>query len=845
MIDGAEIVTVDDLAPSSDRLHPVQRALVDAHASQCGFCTPGFVMSLFTLYHSGKRPDRAAVNDGLAGNLCRCTGYRPIADAALSCCTGEAGDACAERAPETAARLASIAGDADLFIGNDDTFFAAPATEDALAALCVRHPDATIVGGATDVGLWITKQLRPLPRIVHTGRVASLHEVRETSDRIEIGAAATYTEAEDALRGIDPDVGEMLRRLGSKQVRAAGTVGGNIANGSPIGDSPPVLIALDASIALRRGERRRRLPLEDFFLGYGRQDRAPGEILTRIIVPRLAAGEHFRCYKISKRFDQDISALLGAFRFRIEKDRVTEARIAYGGMAAVPKRASNAECAAAGASALRPRGLARRRRSAHGGLLPHRRPPRERRLPDEGREDPVPEGACRDRGPSHGRDPDHRPPGHLIGDGDARREEGGRCECGNGREAFPIRRRFCFRGTKPIDDGPRLAHHQRRAREPAGPRRGRERRPRPSPRQRHPPRAGDRRLRRRPARARGDGARGPRLRHGRRPRPCPRRSRAGCRARARNDPLARSRRGAGLSRGAGGADRGRRPRNERLQPRRARRRSDPRRRRDPLSRTGGVRGCRRDPRRGPPRRAPRPHRGRCPSPRRHRRPGPRRRGRGAGALRVPARRARARHRRRPAPDRRPPAHRRPGPLLSRRAGRPGRPRRGRRDAGPFLHPASLRGAAPRRRHARRAQRRGGVRMPADGRRIRRQGVAGRAMGLPRRAGRAGDRTAGEAAPRPRRRHDHDRQAPRLPRRLALRLRPRGRARRRRRRAQRPLRLLGRPLPRRERPGHVPRRQRLLLPGGADPLPAGAHRHGVEHRVSAASAGRRACCPPSG
>ena len=348
MIDGAEIVTVDDLAPSSDRLHPVQRALVDAHASQCGFCTPGFVMSLFTLYHSGKRPDRAAVNDGLAGNLCRCTGYRPIADAALSCCTGEAGDACAERAPETAARLASIAGDADLFIGNDDTFFAAPATEDALAALCVRHPDATIVGGATDVGLWITKQLRPLPRIVHTGRVASLHEVRETSDRIEIGAAATYTEAEDALRGIDPDVGEMLRRLGSKQVRAAGTVGGNIANGSPIGDSPPVLIALDASIALRRGERRRRLPLEDFFLGYGRQDRAPGEILIRIIVPRLAAGEHFRCYKISKRFDQDISALLGAFRFRIEKDRVTEARIAYGGMAAVPKRASNAECAAAG-----------------------------------------------------------------------------------------------------------------------------------------------------------------------------------------------------------------------------------------------------------------------------------------------------------------------------------------------------------------------------------------------------------------------------------------------------------------------------------------------------------------
>ena len=348
MIDGAEIVTVEDLAPANGRLHPVQRALVDAHASQCGFCTPGFVMSLFTLYHTGRRADRTTVNDWLAGNLCRCTGYRPIADAALACCTGEADDAYTKCAAETASLLAELSDDADLFAGNDDTFFAAPATENALAALCVRYPDATIVGGATDVGLWITKQLRELPRIVHTGRVASLHEVRETSDRIEIGAAATYSEAEGALRGIDPDVGEMLRRLGSKQVRSTGTVGGNIANGSPIGDSPPVLIALGASIELRLRDACRTLALEDFFLGYGRQDRAPGEILTRITVPRLGQGEHFRCYKISKRFDQDISALLGAFRFRIHRGRVVEARIAYGGMAATAKRACETERAVAG-----------------------------------------------------------------------------------------------------------------------------------------------------------------------------------------------------------------------------------------------------------------------------------------------------------------------------------------------------------------------------------------------------------------------------------------------------------------------------------------------------------------
>ena len=348
MIDATEVVTVDDLAPSSDRLHPVQQALVDAHASQCGFCTPGFVMSLFALYHAGVRADRTTVNDWLAGNLCRCTGYRPIADAALACCVGEADDVYAKRAPETSRRLAVLADDEDLFAGNENAFFAGPATEDGLAALAARWPDATIVAGATDVGLWITKQLRELPRILHTGRVASLHEVLERDDRVEIGAAATYAEAEPALRALDPDIGEMLRRLGSKQVRAAATVGGNIANGSPIGDSPPVLIALGATIELRLRDTRRTLPLEDFFLDYGRQDRAPGEILTRIIVPRPGPTEHFRCYKISKRYDQDISALLGAFRLRIEGRRVVEARIAYGGMAATPKRARNAERAAAG-----------------------------------------------------------------------------------------------------------------------------------------------------------------------------------------------------------------------------------------------------------------------------------------------------------------------------------------------------------------------------------------------------------------------------------------------------------------------------------------------------------------
>jgi len=204
------------------------------------------------------------------------------------------------------------------------------------------------VGGATDVGLFVTKQLRRLPQIVHTGRVASMRAVQEHDDHIELGGAATCADAEEALGRIDPDVGEVLRRFGSKQVRSVATIGGNIANGSPIGDMPPVLIALGASIELRLGQRRRIVRLQDFFLDYGVQDRAPGEIVTRILVPRLPSGEHFRSYKISKRYDQDISSVLGAFRFRLEGGRLTRAVMAWGGMAATPRRSPLTERAVVG-----------------------------------------------------------------------------------------------------------------------------------------------------------------------------------------------------------------------------------------------------------------------------------------------------------------------------------------------------------------------------------------------------------------------------------------------------------------------------------------------------------------
>ena len=349
MIDGKELVAVEDLAGPDGALHPVQDAVLRHHGSQCGFCTPGIVMSLFTLYHAGGRADRQAVNDTLSGNLCRCTGYRPIVDAALEACAGTPRDAFAAHRAATVEGLAALDDGEDLFIGDEATgFLAAPTTVDALARLYARHPEATLVAGATDVGLWITKQLRALPKVILLGRVAGLAEMRETEQGFYFGAGVTHAQAEPAMAAIDPDLVELLRRFGGKQVRAVGTLGGNISNGSPIGDSMPALIALGTTLNLRRGQATRSMPLEDFFIDYGKQDRAAGEFVTGIDVPRLESDHVFRCYKISKRFDQDISAVLGAFRFTVETGRITHARVAFGGMAATPKRAAATEAALGG-----------------------------------------------------------------------------------------------------------------------------------------------------------------------------------------------------------------------------------------------------------------------------------------------------------------------------------------------------------------------------------------------------------------------------------------------------------------------------------------------------------------
>jgi xanthine dehydrogenase small subunit len=343
-IHGKELITVDDLA-AGGKLHPVQKALVDAHASQCGFCTPGFVMSLFSLAHEKRAVDRDDVVNQIAGNLCRCTGYRPIIDAGLAACQ-TVDDEWSKAQSATEKILSAITG--DLFVGDDASFFAAPNSAEKLAALCAQHPQATIISGATDVGLWVNKQMRTQKQIIYTGRAKDFSGITDHGTYLSIAAGTTHADAVEALAALSPDLGELLRRFGSRQVRASGTVGGNIANGSPIGDLAPALIALNATLHLRFGNQQRRIKLEDFFIAYGKQDRKAGELVWCIDVPKPKPNQTFKCYKISKRFDDDISAMMGAFLLTLGADKIISARIAFGGMAATPKRALQTEAALVG-----------------------------------------------------------------------------------------------------------------------------------------------------------------------------------------------------------------------------------------------------------------------------------------------------------------------------------------------------------------------------------------------------------------------------------------------------------------------------------------------------------------
>jgi len=354
-LDGKALFTVEDLKRlGGGALHPTQQALVECHGSQCGFCTPGFAMSLWSTYERhqacGTRPTRQGLADDLSGNLCRCTGYRPILDAGER--MFELPAVRLDEAPVVAA-LKSLAnvGVFDYAAPNPQADgrvdrFHAPTTVGALAALLESRPDARILAGNTDVGLWVNKQFRDVGDLVWIGRVPELKRLEATPEGLYIGAGVSLEDAWRALVERHPALTDVWLRFASPPIRHAGTMGGNVANGSPIGDSPPVLMALDAAIELRLGDRVRRMPLTDFYLGYLKNALEPGEFVQGLVVPHTHA--EVRAYKVSKRYDSDISALCAGLAIRLDGGVATHVRIAFGGMAAVVKRAAAAEAAVLG-----------------------------------------------------------------------------------------------------------------------------------------------------------------------------------------------------------------------------------------------------------------------------------------------------------------------------------------------------------------------------------------------------------------------------------------------------------------------------------------------------------------
>ncbi|MEP3299074.1 MAG: xanthine dehydrogenase small subunit [Pseudoruegeria sp.] len=349
-VNGCHVITVEHLSGPNGTLHPVQQAMVEHHGSQCGFCTPGFVMSLYALWMQTPQPNKTQVETALQGNLCRCTGYEPIINAAVAVSRygTPSSDYLTLERDRITRQLQDLQSDQRIVSGPNNNLSILPVDVDDFATCLLEYPGATIVAGATDVGLWVTKFLRSIGPAIFTGHLDGLKAVEKQGDALRIGAGASYTDCQDILAQYLPHLSAYWDRIAGWQVRNMGTVGGNIANGSPIGDTPPVLISLGAEVSLRRGPDRRSLPLQDYFIDYGKQDRLPGEFVESIRVPLPKAQDRNAAYKISKRRDEDISSVAVGINVTVRDGIIQQARIAFGGMAATPKRATRAESALIG-----------------------------------------------------------------------------------------------------------------------------------------------------------------------------------------------------------------------------------------------------------------------------------------------------------------------------------------------------------------------------------------------------------------------------------------------------------------------------------------------------------------
>ncbi|MBE2261468.1 MAG: xanthine dehydrogenase small subunit [Burkholderiaceae bacterium] len=350
-LDGKSVKTVESLRRADGSLHPVQEAMVACHGSQCGFCTPGIVMSLTGLVQTVKAPTRSQVNDALSGNLCRCTGYKPIIDATLKACAAPA----AELKIDDQADLALLheirrpteptySLDGDIVVqpvvrtrkGNE---FVSPATVAEVADYLKKHPGATLLAGSTEIGLQVNKQFSRPDHIVYLGNVAELRQIQDNGGTWRIGAQVSLSAVEALVAKAYPDFAEVLRRFGSPPIRSTATLAGNIANGSPIGDTMPCLLALGATLLLRRGDATRTVSLEKFYTGQKKTVLQPGEFIEAIHLPKPKAGGFFRAHKISKRFDQDISATCCAMHYQLKDGKFSDVRLAYNGLAPSPCRA--------------------------------------------------------------------------------------------------------------------------------------------------------------------------------------------------------------------------------------------------------------------------------------------------------------------------------------------------------------------------------------------------------------------------------------------------------------------------------------------------------------------------
>lgn len=338
---GKQLITVEDLRQEG-ALHPVQQAVVDLHASQCGFCTPGIVISLFVLQKESEGWDLQLTEQALAGNLCRCTGYRPIMAAARYLCEQPIEDSYTREEILTATRLKALKEGAETLNEGARQYFIPDALE-KLAAYYLRYPQARLLAGGTDLMLEMAQAGYGRPPLISLAQVATLRRWHMDDSYIHLGAGVTITQCEKLLHAQIPAFARALQRFASRQIRNRATLAGNIANASPIGDTPPMLLALDAELLLQRGSDQRTLPLRDFFLAYRQTALVESEFIREILIPRGELLDNFQAWKVSKRSDDDISIVFGAFSLQIQQGRVVNARVAFGGMDAIPRRAERCE----------------------------------------------------------------------------------------------------------------------------------------------------------------------------------------------------------------------------------------------------------------------------------------------------------------------------------------------------------------------------------------------------------------------------------------------------------------------------------------------------------------------